>query len=401
MGKRRLFHAMTALALCALPVCAQWVKQTHPIIPDSLRILASQTIPVGGDVETDAILTAKDDSTYILGAGPSWNKGYSLGGVEVSAVSILDGSCLVGTSQGLLFIKAGCTGDWFYGQPVRSGVAIRSFILGDGKIFVGTTKGVYKSTWLPSYDWAAFNAGLTDSSILKLVSRGDKLYAVTEGRVFASSINGTSWTALSPIASNVRIRDVVESGGRLFAATDSGVYRSMDSGVSWTAFSTGLGSKSAYALLDTSSNIFVGTGDGVYRTTVNASGWTKVDSGMTAGAVYALGHTKLRVYAGKDDGLWSRMIFQIVPVMDGRPGKMLGRFGLSSHAASFTLPVASRVTLEAFSPDGKRAALLLSEEFPAGEHTRRIHTESLRNGLYIYRLRAGDLVETRKVMRTR
>jgi hypothetical protein len=86
-----------------------------------------------------------------------------------------------------------------------------------------------------------------------------------------------------------------------------------------------------------------------------------------------------------------------VPVSKGGNKKQDLQFS-PAGLLSFTLPTASRVTLEAFTMGGRRAAVLLSEDLPAGAHARRLNTTSLRSGLYFYRLRAGEWVETRKVM---
>ncbi len=66
--------------------------------------------------------------------------------------------------------------------------------------------------------------------------------------------------------------------------------------------------------------------------------------------------------------------------------------------AVFTLAAPARVTIEAFAPDGRRAAVLLSESLQAGDHARSLNTSGLPRGLYIYRLKAGSFTATRKAM---
>jgi hypothetical protein len=58
----------------------------------------------------------------------------------------------------------------------------------------------------------------------------------------------------------------------------------------------------------------------------------------------------------------------------------------------------AHVTLDAFSLNGRHVATLLSERLPAGSYNRSLNVSGLSRGLYVYRLKAGNLVDTRKVM---
>jgi hypothetical protein len=64
---------------------------------------------------------------------------------------------------------------------------------------------------------------------------------------------------------------------------------------------------------------------------------------------------------------------------------------------SFTLPGSSHVTLEVYSITGQRVAVLLNEAKGAGLHTVSFDGAGLSSGMYLYRLQAGDLVQTRKM----
>ena len=65
---------------------------------------------------------------------------------------------------------------------------------------------------------------------------------------------------------------------------------------------------------------------------------------------------------------------------------------------SFSLPEATDVRLEVFNIIGQRLAVLVDARLEAGEH--RIHFEggSLPSGVYLYRFRAGDVTQTRKMV---
>jgi serine protease AprX len=69
-----------------------------------------------------------------------------------------------------------------------------------------------------------------------------------------------------------------------------------------------------------------------------------------------------------------------------------------SSAAIFTLSSNARVTLEAFTLNGRRVATLLSENLPAGSHARSLKVSDLSRGLYLYRFTAGNVVQSQKVI---
>ena len=63
----------------------------------------------------------------------------------------------------------------------------------------------------------------------------------------------------------------------------------------------------------------------------------------------------------------------------------------------YALPQASDVKLEVFNILGQRVALLADEQKSAGWHTATFDASNLSSGMYIYRLQAGEFVQTRKL----
>ena len=62
------------------------------------------------------------------------------------------------------------------------------------------------------------------------------------------------------------------------------------------------------------------------------------------------------------------------------------------------LPVDAHVAVEVFNPLGQRVAVLLDGERPAGVHPVQFETAGLAPGLYVYRMRAGDFAQTRRLL---
>lgn len=73
-----------------------------------------------------------------------------------------------------------------------------------------------------------------------------------------------------------------------------------------------------------------------------------------------------------------------------------------STQISFALPSAQRVTLKVFDLTGKEVATLLQNEHkPAGVHQLTFGAATLSSGVYFYQLRAGEFVETKKMLLAR
>ncbi|MBI5037728.1 MAG: VCBS repeat-containing protein [Candidatus Kerfeldbacteria bacterium] len=65
---------------------------------------------------------------------------------------------------------------------------------------------------------------------------------------------------------------------------------------------------------------------------------------------------------------------------------------------SYSLPNASHVTLEVFNILGQRVAKLVDGDLPAGDHTIVWEADKQASGIYFYRLRTEDAVETKKML---
>lgn len=65
---------------------------------------------------------------------------------------------------------------------------------------------------------------------------------------------------------------------------------------------------------------------------------------------------------------------------------------------SFSLPVASRVSLEVYNITGQRVASIADGQFEAGNHSVIWDASKQASGIYFYRLKAGEFAETRKMI---
>lgn len=69
-----------------------------------------------------------------------------------------------------------------------------------------------------------------------------------------------------------------------------------------------------------------------------------------------------------------------------------------SSTIDFAIPHSAFVTLKLYSLEGQEVMTLVSQPMHLGKHSVRLDAGSLSSGVYIYRLQAGDFVQTRKLM---
>jgi len=69
-----------------------------------------------------------------------------------------------------------------------------------------------------------------------------------------------------------------------------------------------------------------------------------------------------------------------------------------STTIAFTLPAAEFVTLRVFNVLGQEVALLVSEQLASGKYAKTFRADNLSSGVYLYRLTAGDLVQTKRMV---
>ncbi len=290
-----------------------------------------------------------------------------------------------------------------------------------GGVLLSTDKGA---------TWIVVDSGLTDTAstqVSALASIGNTIVAGTSDNsgIFRSTNNGTSWTP----ANNGFLKESYDStlyglenafavmGANLFVATEQGVFRSTDNGASWNPSNTGipLNEFSEYpsvsSLASAGTNLFAGMGNqsagGVYQSTNSGASWTWTDSGKV-GIVTSLVVSGNYIYAVTGSGVWRRALSDmgVTGIAQVHAGT-IKTFSLSQNypnpfnpttTISFTLPSQSSVSLKVFDIIGREVATLVSGEMPAGTYARQWDATKVSSGVYFYRLQAGNLTETKKLV---
>ncbi len=189
------------------------------------------------------------------------------------------------------------------------------------------------------------------------------------GLVFRSTNNGANWTQLSAPWQLANVTALsVNSQGDIFAAIyHQGIFCSKDSGVSWIQMNDGFPSNlETYSV--TTNDQFIYVFDyynypGLYRNTTPPVGIHEND----------------------------------FPIKFSLSQNYPNPFNPVTHI-NFALPKAGFVTLTIYDMLGREVTKLTSQQYNAGNYTIDWDASNVPTGVYIYRLQANDIVETKKLV---
>lgn len=304
--------------------------------------------------------------------GGSWNSldpNNNIGSSTVYSIVILNSKIFLGTDQGV-FTSNMSGGTW---TSVSNGLPNTSqdpylAAVGNNLFYSRRTLGVYRSTDFGN-SWSACNNGLTALSVLSLTANGTDIYATFEGGngVAVSHDNGNSWTMLNNgLYSAGSAYSLVLSGQLMFACTQNGVYVSGNKGLNWGAVNTGLPNNTA---------VFSLLADGNY------------------------------LYAGTNNLIWKRPVDEMTEVK--YDNILPGQYELKQNfpnpfnpatTIKYQVPEQSFVMLKVYDILGKEVCSLVNEVKKTGEYEVQFDGSKLSSGVYFYQLRAGNFVETKKLL---
>ena len=106
-------------------------------------------------------------------------------------------------------------------------------------------------------------------------------------------------------------------------------------------------------------------------------------------------------------GTWRRPLSEMITSVEQTSAQLPEGFALyqnypnpfnPSSTIAFSLPGAGYVTLKVFNTLGEEVASLVSQELSAGTYETRWDASGTASGIYFYRLQAGNVIETKKLV---
>jgi hypothetical protein len=409
--KTQLISLTLAIVLVCPSASAQWVQTNAPSGGRVLCFVSAGTNLFAGTGGGVFLSTNNGTNWTAVNSG--------LTTTAVVSLAVNGSNLFAGTSSGGVFLSTNNGSTWTALSPGWT-IPVNALVVSGQNLFAGTTGGVVLSTD-NGINWTAANSGLTSTNVQTLTVLGANLLAGTSGGVFVSTNNGSSWTAFSP-GWTTRVRALAAFGTNLFVGTSDitggGFYRSTDNGASWSMLVEGqMVGHAISSLALAGTNLFAGlpaygrnpnNGWGVYQSTDSGATWAAANTGLADKDVSALLVSGTNLFAGTSGtGVWMRPLSEMVTSVDITSGESPREHSLHqnypnpfnpSTTIRYGLPNRSHVTLSVLNTLGQQVKLLQDGEQEAGFHEVKFQGSALSSGVYFYRLRAGDFVETKRLL---
>jgi ligand-binding sensor domain-containing protein len=278
---------------------------------------------------------------------------------------------------------------------------------------IGTERGAFLLPhYYPLSNWIAINTGLPsgETKVRAIVENNGEVFIGTNSGVFR--LSGFDWVEKNSGLTNTNVTALASINGILFAGTAQGsvggVYISTDNGSTWTI---SLNDGWVTSIFNIGSNIFVGSfGNGVWRSTNNGTSWSQINDGLASGAYYvmSLGADDQYLFAGTNGScIWRRPLSQIVTDVIDHSNIQLTEFSLEQNypnpfnpSTSIQYTIGSRqfVQLKVYDVLGNEVATLVDDYKPAGSYEIDFNASQLSSGLYMYKLKVGEITLTKKMI---
>jgi len=294
----------------------------------------------------------------------------------------------------------------------------------DGSIWIGLNyssdyNGIYRST----DNGTTWDKIFTDTQNFYAVTskEGGKIFATSYGRIYTSLDNGQNWSYSEQGLSSSEIPAItVNNSGQIFTASSGyGIYLSDDDGANWNRIYSA-GPDFSSILIDKNQTIYAGTrGSWIYRSEDNGENWSLLNSGLGNQYVLSLAiNTNGYLFSGTDT---SGVYRSVQPVVTGirehgiQPGNFIlsqnypnpfgeghyiSRQGRGNPATviSYQLPVSSFTKLTVYNLLGEKVRTLVSKEQTPGKYKITFDARGLASGVYIYQLKTGNFIQSRKMI---
>ena len=278
----------------------------------------------------------------------------------------------------------------------------------NGHVYAGTINhGIFRSND-NGESWS--HIGLDNYVILSIgFNSSNHVFAGTGADgLFRSTDDGNSWTQIYPGYYHV-LSIAINTDNLIFAAVFyTGVIRSTDNGDSWNEVNNGLTDDRVYTIcINNDGRIFCGTErNGVFSSDNNGDEWTELNSGLFSMDVRCLAlNPSDRLFAGTyGDGVFrSTQVTHADEPEEPLPAKFILKqnypnpFNTKTNIG-YVLPEQSDVRLDVYNLKGQKVEKLINSGEDAGYHSVQWDASGYSSGLYFYKLTAGNVSLTKRMV---
>ncbi len=436
---------LLASLLCSSQMTAQWTKTTFPIESDVVKFVAvpqasSGTYLFAGTLTHGLFLSRDSGATWNAVDGGSTGpptRNTRIVGLAVKGGSAWESKLYVATLVEGVFVSTDRGTTWVrntQGLPPNpyapQAVNLEDLTVMDSTLYCATMlDGVYSSADDGAH-WT-FRA-MSGAFVIKLFTFLNKagepqllareITRPTTNKLWRSTDRGVTWADVSSGFLNGRpsINDFAvchDAGGGVIVLAgtwNDGNYLSQDDGASWhhASQSPGISDHEVYSLASYSGgvappSVFAGLwSEGVFVSKDNGATWQSFNAGLQYTAINSLFTFGDFVFAGTGGSIWRRKLSEVTSISTRSP-EVPRETSLSqnypnpfnpSTTIRYGLPNRSHVTLIVFNTLGQQVAQLVNGDMNAGYHEVQFDGRGLSGGVYFCRLRAGDFMETKRLL---
>ena len=199
------------------------------------------------------------------------------------------------------------------------------------------------------------------------------------------------------------------------------IYRTTDLGYTWTNISGDLPNLPCWDLFvhpniieaDTANQLFVGADIGVYTSTNNGLNWQYASGDIPLMPVMDFDFVKygnickLRVGTNGRSAYETEWNASHTENEESKNITLVNSFSLNQNypnpfnpvtTIKYSIPRISRIVIKIYDVLGNEITTLIDEEKPVGTYELNWNADNLTSGVYFYQLKAGDFVETKKMV---
>lgn len=399
------FFFLAVLFSAAFPLSAQWAPVLS--IPET-DVFALFTGENTWYAATDGQIFASVDAGAHWDELPSAPSGISA--LYADAAALYAGTVDEGVYRSF---NGGQSWQQLAGGLTGSGPrSITCFLSRGDSLFAGTEGGVYfirKSQAAPS--WQGFSQGLAYNnsySINALAFTGSALLAGAgaNGHLYWRGINEAAWQPIpisDPFSSGLTAYSFAQLGDAIFAGTYLGVFRSADGGMSWQRQPGQLPFSVKYMFARQGRLLAITNrleGGALYISSDEGLSWEFLGH-FPGSNLYGLELSDEYIYLASQFGLLRAPLDIISEIPEPDPFENNHIQNLFPNPAgsqarlAFTLGEGADVRAELYDNTGRQVRGIASAFYPAGEHTADIALDGLPAGAYVLRCWIGTSQESR------
>jgi photosystem II stability/assembly factor-like uncharacterized protein len=409
-------HILLLLLLSCSLGSAQW--QHVPEIPGIRTVYSLLSVH-------DTLYVGTDSLVYVgANAGTQWFSGVQPAASHDPIACILktNNVLVAGTFDNGIFKS---TNDGFSWQSFSAGLSglgsmdISSLLVRRDSLIAGTLgAGVFIAGSDFTHSWTSWGDSIANyqgDNVFTMLAVGNTVLAGagSNGYMFRYTDAQPWWNPIpinTPRSVGQSVWGMASSATTVVAGTNKGIYRSTDDGVSWERTSASI----PQFTFTIHPAYYQTTFFAVTTTPLSSSLLKSSDEGRTWESlgvfpipnvldIAIVGET---MYLGGAGGLWrAPLSLLLADVSEAAVTPLSFRLEQNypnpfnpSTTISYSLPHFSFVTLTVYNALGQHVAQLVNEQQQTGYHDVVFRGDGLASGVYVYRIQAGDLMASKKLL---